>query len=131
MNALSEDIKSMLEDSSSLALAFGTNLFIGQEPSTPNDCVTIFDTPSFPPDITLDKVNDYYNSSCQILVRNGDYPTGMAFARYIMVYILNRVGETWNGALYTVIRATGEPSFLDRDANNRPRFIINFNCQRR
>lgn len=131
MNALSEDIKDMLADDSTLALTFGTNLFIGTEPKDPDDCVTIFDTPSFPPDITLDKVNDYYNSSCQIMIRDGDYPTGMTIARNIMVYILNRVGETWNATLYTVIRATGEPSFLDRDQNNRPRFIINFNCQRR
>ena len=129
--ALSEDIKTMLTTPSSLALTFGTDLFIGQEPKEPDDCVTIFDTPSFPPDITLDKVDDYYNSSCQILIRNKDYPTGLAFARDIMVYILDRVGETVNGTLYTVIRATGEPSWLDRDQNNRPRFIINFNCQRR
>ena len=131
MNALSIDIKDMLIDPSSLGLAFGTNLAIGKEQSSPDNFVTIFDTPGFPPDWTLDKVNDYYHSSCQILVRDNDYELGMAFARNIMVYLHGRVGEEWNGTLYTVIRAQGEPSLLDWDQNNRPRFIINFNCQRR
>jgi hypothetical protein len=131
MNALSVDIKDMLEADSSLGLAFGTNLAIGKEKPNPVECVTIFDTPGFPPDLTLDKVHDYYNSSCQILIRGSDYPTGIVLARNIMVSLHSRVGSTWNGTLYTVIRATGEPSLLDWVENNRPRFIINFNCQRR
>jgi len=131
MNALSEDIKDMLAADSSLALTFGTNLFIGKEPVDPDAAVTVFDTPSFPPDITLDKVMDYFNSSCQVQIRDVDYPTGMTLARNIMTYIMHRVNETWNGTLYTVVRAAGEPALLDRDENHRVRFVINFNCQRR
>jgi len=120
----------MLEDPSSLGLTFGTNLFIGSEPASPDATVTIFDTPSFPPLQVLDAVPSYFRSSCQIRVRDIDYPTGMALARSIMESLHTRAGETWNGTKYMDILATGEPQFLDIDKNKRPRFIINFNCQR-
>jgi len=131
MNALSDDIKTMLVVPSSLALTAGTNLFINMEPKEPDLCVTIYDTPSFPPESPLDNLTTYYRSSCQIRVRAKDSPTGMSLARDIMEYLHSRAGEEWGGSLYTVIRATGEPALLDWDQNNRPRFIINFNCQRR
>lgn len=131
MNPFSEDIKDMLEDPSSLGLTFGGNLFVGEEPASPDATVTIFDTPSLPPLQTLNEVPGYFRSSCQIRVRDVDYPTGMALARDIMESLHSRAGQTWNGTIYMDILATGEPQFLDRDKNRRPRFIINFNCQRR
>ncbi|KKL64285.1 hypothetical protein LCGC14_2166530, partial [marine sediment metagenome] len=42
-----------------------------------------------------------------------------------------KAGETWNATLYTVIYCSSGPALLDWDENNRPRFIINFNLQRR
>jgi len=133
MNALSDDIKLMLVDHSALDLSVGANgnLFINREPKMPNLCVTLYDTPSFPPESPLDNLTTYYYSSCQIRVRGEDSPTAMALARDIMEYLHGRAGETWGDSYYTVIRATGEPALLDFDQNNRPRFIINFNCQRR
>jgi len=131
MNAFSEDIKDMLEDPSSLGLTFGTNLFVGGEPAKPDATVTIFDTPSFPPLKTLAEVPSYFKSSCQVRIRDKDYLTAERLARSIMESLHSRAGQTWNDTIYMDIQATGEPSFLDRDANHRPRFIINFNCQRR
>ncbi len=131
MNAVSIDVKDMLEAESSLALEFKRNLFVGMEPSKPNTTVTIFDTPSFPPDMTMDPEERYYNSACQVRVRDMDYETGMSLARTIMGLLHARANETWNGTTYTVIMANGEPAWLDMDANNRSRFILNFNLQRR
>ena len=130
MNPVSEDVKDMLAAESSLALTFKKDLFIGMEPSKPDNTVTIFDTPSFPPDMMMDPTERYYRSSCQIRIRNRDYETGMSLARNIFELLHARANEVWNGATYTVIKATGEPSWLDLDANNRSRFIINFNLQR-
>jgi len=42
-----------------------------------------------------------------------------------------RANETWNGALYTLIRCSSGPALLDYDKNQRVRFIINFYLQRR
>lgn len=131
MNSASEDIKDMLDGESSLGLTYGTDLFIGKEPSTPDNCVTIFDTPSFPPMRAVDPTVKYYYSSVQIRVRNKRYLDGYAVARNIFDSLHNRAQEMWNGTLYTVIQAAGEPALLDWDGNNRPRFIINFNMNRR
>jgi len=139
MNAPSVDIKDMLVAKSSLGLVFdpkdsNRNLFIGREPSTkvaPDDCVTVFDTPGGPPQLTLAGNENYYYPSVQIRVRNNDYLTGWNLLYDIMVALHGRAQETWNGTLYSVIQAAGGPAFLDWDANNRARFIINFNMQRR
>ena len=131
MNAVSIDIKDMLVAESALALTFKKDLFIGMEPTRPDNTVTIFDTPSFPPDIYMDPEERYYNSACQIRVRHKDYQEGMALARNIMELLHARANEVWDGTTYTVIMATGEPAWLDMDANNRSRFIININLQRR
>jgi hypothetical protein len=131
MNAVSEDVKDMLAAESTLALTFGKDLFIGMEPTKPDNTVTIFDTPSFPPDPNLDPTHRYYKSACQIRVRNKDYETGMALAREIFELLHLRANWVVNGTTYTVILATGEPAWLDLDGNNRSRFITNFNLQRR
>ena len=131
MNPASEDIKDMLADESSLGLAFATNLFIGEEPTLPDNCVTIYDTPSFPPDLTLNKDERYYNSSVQIRVRYNTYSAGMSLARSILTSLHGRANESWNGALYTVITATGEPAAIARDDNERFIIVTNYNLQRR
>lgn len=132
MNPVSEDIKDMLVESSvGLDLTFATNLFIGKEPGLPDDCVTIFDTPSFPPDITMTKGESYFRSSFQIRVRNRKYDTGMTLAWDIFNQLHERADEDWGDSIYELIRATGEPALLDWDENERPRIIINFDVQRR
>lgn len=135
MNYASEDIKDMLVAASSssegLGLVFATNLFIGREPSMPNDCVTIYDTPSFPPDLSLDPSGTYYRSAVQIRIRDLSYPDAMVLGNNIMQSLHGRAHETWNGTLYTVIKAKGEPALMAWDDNNRAIVIINFETQRR
>jgi hypothetical protein len=130
MNAVSVDIKDMLEGDSSLGLVFTTNLFIGREPSTPDDCVTIFDTPGAPPQSTLQKGENYYYPSIQIRVRDTKYVDAEALANDIMVSLHGRAQERWNGTLYTLVKCTTGPALLDYDENHRPRFIVNFDIQR-
>jgi len=130
MNMPSEDIKDMLEAESSLGLAFQTNLFIAREPADPNNCVTIFDTPGFPPMITYDKAK-YEYPSIQIRVRNTSYQDGMELAQNIADYLHLKSQETWNNTYYTIIKCMGNPALLDWDENKRARIIINFNLQRR
>ena len=131
MNAQSEDIKDMLVAESSLGLTFATDLFIGKEPSDPDDTVTIFDTMGFPDDLTMDATEIYERPSCQIRVRSNDYLTGWNLAQGIKNSLHGRGQETWNGTLYTVIRSVGGPAFLDWDDHDRALFSINFNLQRR
>jgi len=132
MNASSVDIKDLLVAESSLGLVFATNLFIGKEPSTPDECATIFDTPGFPTQLTLDGGgDDYQYPSIQIRVRSNSYTDGWDLIQDITTALHGTSQETWNGTLYSVIMCSSGPALLDWDSNNRPRFIVNFNIQRR
>lgn len=130
MNPCSEDIKDMLEAESSLGLVSPTNLFIGFEYSDPDDCVVIYDTYGGPPQLTADN-QMYYYPSIQILVRNRDYLVGMELIQDIVDLLHGRAHETWNGALYTLIRCANAPALLGWDSMKRARFVANFNIQRR
>jgi len=130
MNATSEDIKDMLVADTSLGLTFATNLFINDEPAKPDNCVTIFDTPGFPPDLRLDGVG-YESPSVQIRVRNRSSQAAQSLINNIMISLHGRAQQTWNGTLYTVIYCSSGPALLDWDANRNARYITNFNIQRR
>ena len=129
MNIPSEDIRDIIEADSSLGLTFATNLFIGKEPSAPKDCVTVFDTPGFPPQLTL-RDQGYEYPSIQIRIRAKDYSAGMSLAQDI-VSLLHGSRGICNSTLYTVIYCSSGPALLDWDENGNARFIVNFNVQRR
>jgi len=130
MNNSAEDIKDMLVAESDLGLTFATNLFIGKEEKTPRNCVTIFDTTGYPPDLGLTN-QGYERPSVQIRVRNADYTTGWNLIEEIKTSLHGRAQETWNDTLYSVIYCASGPAHLDWDDNGNARFIINFNLQRR
>ena len=132
MNAPSYDVMEMLEaygESSGLGLDYATDLFIGREPDKPNNCVTIFDTPGFPPYMGLTDTG-YEYPSVQIRVRNIKYTDGWAQIEAIKNVLHGKNHETWNGVLYTVIYCSSGPALLDWDDNGRVRFILNVNMQR-
>jgi hypothetical protein len=134
MNSTSEDIKEMLVADSSLGLVFASNLFIGKEPATPYNSVTIFDTPGFPDELLLDgssNGNSYQYPSVQIRVRNTNYTVGWSLIENIKASLHGRARETWNGTLYSVIMCSSGPALLEWDDNSNVKFIVNFNIQRR
>lgn len=135
MNAVSIDVVNMLEsygDSSgfSLSLAYKTNLFIGREPSQPINCVTIYDTPGFSPDLNL-STQGYERPSIQIRVRNKTYIDAMSIAEEIKNALHGQAQTTVNGTLYSVIYCSSGPALLDFDDNGNAHIILNFNLQRR
>jgi len=131
MNPTSEDIKDLLVEQSSLGLTFKTNLFVGREPDHPNDVVTIFDTPGFGPMLTMTKESRYFYDSIQIRVRSEDYLTGYELALSILDFLHGKSHEEVNETYYSLIQCVNGPALLDWDKNNRARFFINFNVQRR
>lgn len=125
----------MLEAESSLGLTFGTDLFIGREPTgreTENDIVTIIDTPGGPVHLTNTKEkSDYQYPTLQIRVRNNDLLTGWALAEDIVASLHGRAGDTYDGVYYTLIRCVTGPAALMWDENERVILIVNFEIQRR
>ena len=127
---VSEDIKDMLIANSSLGLDFGSNLFIGREPSSPDNTTTIFDTGGTPADVTLEG-NIYRRDTASIQVKNNDYQVGYQLASDIEVYLIGLSQTTWNGVLYTVITSDNGVSAENWDDNGNSFFIIHINIQRR
>lgn len=130
MNMPSDDIKSLLVDESSLDLTFGTNLFIGKEPSSPDNTVTIYDTGGEPPDLIFSGNSGYERPSVQIRVRNNKYEMGWE--------LINDIKNTLHGlgpiiidnTTYTLIECVFDPSFLVRDENDRVIFVTTIDMQR-
>lgn len=131
MNTPALDIKDVLKDVSSLELTFATNLFVGKEPTSPDNCVTIFDTPGGKPQLTYNKDEKYYYQSIQIRVRNNSYTEAFSLADQIEEELQGMAHETINSTYYSLIQTMGSPCLLDWDDNGRARVIINFNIQRR
>jgi len=137
MNSPASDIKSFLEnydespnDSSSLGLDFSDNLFIGKEPAKPINCVTIYDTPGFPPYLGLNAVG-YEYPSIQVRVRNIKYSDGWSLIEKIKDSLHGVNQTTINGTLYSVIYCSSGPALLEWDDNGNAIFFVNFNAQRR
>ena len=131
MNITSIDIKDILEADSTLGLVFAENLFVGREPSKPNETITIFDTGGRPPMITLTKGENYFYDSFQIRVRGTDYEETFNIINDILLSLHGRAQETINGTLYSAIICTSGPALLEWDDNGRVKFIANFETQRR
>lgn len=131
MQACSEDIKDILLSESALDLVFGTNLFIGREPSTPNNCVTIYDNPGDSPVITLQNDVALYKPSVQVVVRNVAYLIGYNLIHSIFLALHGRNNEVWNSTTYCSIVAVNDPFLLEWDSNGRAKFVCNFSIIRR
>jgi len=129
INPASVDIKDYLLTVPDLELEFVDNLFIGREPTTPDNCVTIFDTPGFGREKFYDRGIAYYKPSIQIRVRNTNYMDGWTLINSI-TEILHNQAMIINGMEYTAMFCTIEPAPLGYDANSRPRFVVTFDLQR-
>jgi hypothetical protein len=130
MNATSKDVADILA-SSGLSLTVGQNLFIGQEPTSPVNCATVYDTPGGPPQLTLDKTERWDEPAIQVRVRNANYLVGHALIEAIKVALHGLAHEEQGGAMYELIKCDQDPFLLDYDGNGRPRFVCNFSVQRR
>ena len=129
MNAPSVDIADILA-AAGLGLTFATNLFVGEEPDSPNSCVTIFDTPGSPAQLTMTQGEDYYYPVVQVRVRGATFQTGYALMDGVRAALHGLNHKAWNGTNYQMIKCIQEPSLLDYDERQRPRWVATFEIQR-
>jgi hypothetical protein len=131
MNASSVDIKDWLVDNSGLGLVFATNLFIAREPTKPDNCVTIYDTPGEPAKPDFEGDSSIYEDSIQVRIRNTSYITAWDLAEEIRD-VLSPVSNTEiNETTYLSIFHQNGPFVLEWDDNNRVIVIINFKITRK
>ena len=126
MNPTTQDIKDILEDSIGVAeLSFGTNLFIGIMPDTPDSCVGLYDTGGMAPD---EAIEGLLYPTFQVRVRGaeGGYQTAYALAQSVRNALHQLANQTFNGTRYLYIFASSDILFLGPDEKGRPLFSINF-----
>jgi hypothetical protein len=129
MNSPAKDIATILESSSSaLGLVLGTDLFVFEEPSSPDEVVTIYDTGGIAPHPNY----EYLSPSVQIRVRGKKFDTQGAYTicegiRNVLHGLINQI---IGGARYVQILAMGDIISLGFDENNRPVYTVNFEINR-
>lgn len=128
MNPPSEDIKDILAGTSSLALTFGTDLFVSEMPAEPNECVCLYDTGGEDPDPEY----DYERPTVQVRVRGarGEYKAAHELAQAIRNILNGEHNYTINGARYIGIWGVGDILFVGYDDNHRPLVTVNFRIHR-
>ena len=131
MNNLSHDISVLLVEDPDLNLTAGGNLFVGREPTSPPNTVTLFDSPGGGPAHFYDREERYEYGAIQVRVRDTHYGNGLLRARAISKVLDGISGIEIDGALYTRIRAIDNPSLLGYDDNNRAWIVFNLETQRR
>lgn len=134
MNFASKDIATYLQqlsNGSSNPLVVGSNLFVNQEPTSPDNCVTIIDIPSWPPDLNLDGSSSFVYSTIQIQIRNLTDEGGKTFGEQIVNLLQGKNNFTVNGTLYHACICIAEFALLDWDEKNRARYTSTFEIQRR
>jgi hypothetical protein len=132
MNSAAVDVADMLVADTTIGLTIATNLFVGKEPTKPDNVVTIYDSYGYPPQLTFDPQNERYEyPTIQVRVRNRDYRTGYNLAHKILDSLHGRAQQSCNGTLYTVIYSTSGVALMDWEDTGLCRFLVNFNLQRR
>lgn len=100
----------------------GADLFLGLMPDQPDNCIVLFEYAGSPPDLHW---NGEY-PGLQVRVRNKSYAAGRAKIGEVVKELHGLHEQVLNGTRYLLIKARGSPEVLQRDANNRIEFFVNF-----
>lgn len=121
-----------------LGLTVATNLFYGQMPDTPDDCVVVYERPGTRPDFTLGATEgqphlpNFENVRLQVVVRrDGEtaYAEGSALITSIWRALSLGGGITLSGTRYLSIEPMDSPAPMDEDKQGRLLFVANFWAQ--
>lgn len=126
MNSPAKDIATHLA-----SLGFGTvgtNIFYAEEPATPNNVITVYDTGSY----GQEPVQDIrlYSPSIQVRVRNMDYDTGYTLQLALVDALILPITFENYGSRYIGIWSMGDIISIGRDANSRYLLTSNYRIER-
>ncbi len=100
----------------------GTDIFLGQMPDQPDNCIALFEYAGSPPDLHW---NGEY-PGLQVRVRNKSYAAARTKIGEAMIALHGLHEQTLSGTRYLLIKARGSPEVLKRDNNNRVELFVNF-----
>lgn len=110
--SLTTEIKSLLTTMS--------NLYIGSMPTTPDNCVSIYNTGGYDRSMSGTEVEE---PTFMIKVRNTSYATGEALCNTIKDLL-----HAQSTTKVLMIQQQGDTQDIGRDESNRQEFTINFRC---
>jgi hypothetical protein len=120
----SRDVAVLLEDSAfGQGLVLGNNLFIGNMPSTPDFCVSLYDIGGTPAVSALDRS---YSTEPEVSVqiRTHSYPIGHEMGENIRKYFNKMVNVQLQDGSYVVIMCIGGVEYMKADEKGRSLFIM-------
>jgi hypothetical protein len=100
----------------------GTDIFVGEMPDSPNNCVALYQYQGEPPEL----VGGLENPRLTVRVRNTTYSDGQNKARDVLKALHTLNEQTLGGRRYLYIKAAGSISQLGRDRENRALFTVEF-----
>jgi hypothetical protein len=100
----------------------GTDIFIGEMPDSPNNCVALYQYQGESPEL----VGGLENPRLTVRVRNTVYSDGQNKARDILKTLHTLNEQTLGGHRYLYIKAAGSISQLGRDKEKRALFTVEF-----
>ena len=105
---------------------FGIDLFVGKEPTSPANCVTIYDTGGGEQNSKL-AIDE---SSVQIRSRNLDYLQGYQKLNIIKNFIEGKKPTVVDGTKYIGFWTSSNIAFVKYDDNDRSVWTVNFRINR-
>lgn len=120
MNPVSVDVKDLLEEAE--LGTFGDDLFIGKEPSYPDECIVIYDTGGADqnPKLAIDE------NTIQLRCRSNDYLTPYNKLQAIKLFLEGKSAVMLDGVKYVGFWAFSNIMFLNYDENDRAIWVANF-----
>ncbi len=130
MKSTSEDMKGVLVSASvgTFAATSGWAIFIGQEPTSPDTVVTLFDAGGSSPN----PKNLLDNPNIQVRIRGAVNGYQAAYTKALAVRdaLLGLTKRTINNTVYVGVYQMGDIMFIGFDDNSRPLFVTNWRIYR-
>lgn len=124
MNLISEDIQSLLCDSSVGIGVLGQDVFIEFDPETPDNRIVIYSTGGFDPD-----PNEIFNPTFTVHIFNKVLLTGYSKAIVVRQALHNLSNRIINGTNYLHILLSGDLNSLGKEGMSF-KFSLNFTVKR-
>jgi hypothetical protein len=130
VNAPAVDVATILVSASCgvLSAVTGWGIWIGREPETPDQAVTVYDYGGDPPSPKhlIDR------PAVQVRVRGVPYGYAAAYAHALKCReaLQGYAGHDVGSTRYVLITAASDPVFLQYDARSRPIWVVNYNVIR-
>ena len=128
MNPASVDLLEWLDTSALFTDA--VDLFVGEMPDDPDECVCLYDYGGASPHPDPNMVDRNPRVNIRIRGDIGDYPGSYSNALSIISTLHGKHNEIKNSTRYISIFATSEPLWLGYDEKQRPQWSINFKINR-